>query len=365
MSGRSVDGWSFRQLTSAGGTVTGAYEYNASATRSLSGTTPNNYLYRGEPFDSDLGMYYLRARWYNPQTGRFLSQDPAPGFAPFPQTLHKYLYAGADPENYIDPTGRDLADEEISLEPELQSQKSLEYVGERVSCLLNTTAAVLDAIQATDALGLAGSLTNLAYSFESCSGEAEGEIKEPQQCPLCFAAGTPVHTDHGDVPVQDIKVGDEVLSENSKTGKTEYQPVTALTHPHLDQLLEIRIEGEAEPLRPSTGHPFWARSAQSDAARWMKAGDLPAGEFLETPTGGWRRVVQLQLPANKWSPILLSTKTTTTSSAKPGSWFTTQGTPTVDQAIFNMSSSMRLSSECRAIGTIKMPRCLNKLLKAL
>ena len=67
------------------------------------------------------------------------------------------------------------------------------------------------------------------------------------------------------MPVQDIKVGDEVLAENAKTGKTEYQPVTALTHPHLDTLLEIRVEGEAEPLRSSTGHPFWVRNAERDA----------------------------------------------------------------------------------------------------
>lgn len=96
------------------------------------------------------------------------------------------------------------------------------------------------------------------------------------------------------MPVQDIKVGDEVLSENAKTGKTEYQPVTALTHPHLDRLLEIRVEGEAEPLRPSTGHPFWVRSTESDAGHWVAAGKLHAGDFLETPTGGWRRVVSVQ-----------------------------------------------------------------------
>jgi RHS repeat-associated protein len=116
---------SVRQLTSAGGTVTDTYEYDAFGNKiASSGTTPNNYLYRGEPFDSDLGMYYLRARWYNPQTGRFLSQDPAPGFAPFPKTLHKYLYAGADPENRIDPTGwADLVEEEISLEPAVRCRR--------------------------------------------------------------------------------------------------------------------------------------------------------------------------------------------------------------------------------------------------
>ena len=50
--------------------------------------------YRGEQYDSDLGLYYLRARYYNPATGRFLSRDPLDGQFWDPKTLHKYLYAG-------------------------------------------------------------------------------------------------------------------------------------------------------------------------------------------------------------------------------------------------------------------------------
>ena len=42
------------------------------------------YLYRGEQFDPDLGLYYLRARYYNPLTGRFMSRDPEDGEAPIP-----------------------------------------------------------------------------------------------------------------------------------------------------------------------------------------------------------------------------------------------------------------------------------------
>jgi RHS repeat-associated protein len=67
----------------------------------------------GEQFDSDLGLYYLRARYYNPATGRFLSRDPEE-FKPLDSKrkpvdsgkLHRYLYAGADPVNRIDPSGR-------------------------------------------------------------------------------------------------------------------------------------------------------------------------------------------------------------------------------------------------------------------
>ena len=47
--------------------------------------------YRGEQYDPDLGLYYLRARYYNPATGRFLSRDPEDGKASDPASLHKYL----------------------------------------------------------------------------------------------------------------------------------------------------------------------------------------------------------------------------------------------------------------------------------
>jgi RHS repeat-associated protein len=63
-------------------------------------------FYRGEQYDSDLSLYYLRARYYNPNTGRFLSRDPEDGYAQDPTSLHKYLYAGGDPINGSDPTGR-------------------------------------------------------------------------------------------------------------------------------------------------------------------------------------------------------------------------------------------------------------------
>ena len=96
-----------RQLTNSAGTVTDTYEYDAYGNFfTKTGTTPNNYLYRGEQFDTDLGLYYLRARYYNPATGRFMSRDPKAGNRFDPASLHRYLYASGDPINKIDPRGR-------------------------------------------------------------------------------------------------------------------------------------------------------------------------------------------------------------------------------------------------------------------
>ena len=115
-------GGSVRLLTNSAGAVTDEYEYDAYGNHwTVSGATPNNYLYRGEQFDSDLGLYYLRARYYNPLTGRFLSRDPEDGTPYDPKTLHKYLYAGGDPVNAKDPTGREDAEEYGFLYTEIRT----------------------------------------------------------------------------------------------------------------------------------------------------------------------------------------------------------------------------------------------------
>jgi RHS repeat-associated protein len=98
-----------RLLTDSTGTVTDTYDYDAwGNTVNTTGSTPNVYLYRGEQYDSDLNLYYLRARYLNPLSGRFLGRDPAAGQTKTPATLHKYLYAGGNPVSAIDPSGRGL-----------------------------------------------------------------------------------------------------------------------------------------------------------------------------------------------------------------------------------------------------------------
>lgn len=70
------------------------------------GDVATNLLYTGEQWDSHAQQYHLRARYYNPLTGRFNRTDPYQGNHQDPQTLHKYLYCHANPINATDPTGK-------------------------------------------------------------------------------------------------------------------------------------------------------------------------------------------------------------------------------------------------------------------
>nr|WP_275994432.1 RHS repeat-associated core domain-containing protein [Argonema antarcticum] len=102
-----VDGLgSTRGLTNGSGVVTDRYSYDGFGNLIGSGgNTENNYLFAGEQFDKNLGDYYLRQRYYDTDTGRFTRRDSYEGSIGEPVTLHKYLYANANPVNFIDPTG--------------------------------------------------------------------------------------------------------------------------------------------------------------------------------------------------------------------------------------------------------------------
>jgi RHS repeat-associated protein len=56
--------------------------------------------------DPETGLYYAGARYYDPTTGRFTTEDPEAGDVMKPPSLHRYLYSYANPTTYIDPDGR-------------------------------------------------------------------------------------------------------------------------------------------------------------------------------------------------------------------------------------------------------------------
>ncbi len=96
-----------RYLTDVNGTVTDTYDYDAFGNlTAASGATMNSYLFTGEQYDADLGLYYLRARYHNPDTGRFWTEDSYEGNGSDPASLHKYTYCGNNPVNAFDPSGK-------------------------------------------------------------------------------------------------------------------------------------------------------------------------------------------------------------------------------------------------------------------
>ena len=73
--------------------------YNGQISNSIP-SSPSPFLYAGQLYDKTSGLYYLRARWYDPKTAQFLSVDPLVA-----KTLQPYEYAGDNPVNAGDPSG--------------------------------------------------------------------------------------------------------------------------------------------------------------------------------------------------------------------------------------------------------------------
>ncbi|MBU7009046.1 MAG: hypothetical protein HXS46_00030, partial [Theionarchaea archaeon] len=67
-------------------------------------TGEESYLYNGKERDST-GLYYYGARYYDPETGRFITRDPLVGKRAIPQSLNRYTYCLSNPVKLVDPAG--------------------------------------------------------------------------------------------------------------------------------------------------------------------------------------------------------------------------------------------------------------------
>lgn len=72
----------------------------------LTGNLPSGINYKTQESDEETGLYYLRARYYDPATATFLSKDPVEGALELPISQNGYSYAHNDPINYSDPSGK-------------------------------------------------------------------------------------------------------------------------------------------------------------------------------------------------------------------------------------------------------------------
>ena len=98
-------------LTNADGEVTKKYTYDAfGVEKNIDDSDTNAFRYCGEYYDAETGTIYLRARYYNPGTGRFISRDSFAGRRSDPLSLNLYTYCRNNPIRYIDPSGHDAVE---------------------------------------------------------------------------------------------------------------------------------------------------------------------------------------------------------------------------------------------------------------
>lgn len=263
---------SVRVLTNSSNTVVANYNYDAYG-NPLTTTTglANSFGYSGEYRDTESGMIYLRARYYDPASQQFITRDSA-------STLQPYAYGNGSPINGADPTGHffdtlldlafiggdiaDIASNGLSWESGLAL--GADVVGAAIPFATGGGLAVRGAAHAEEAL--AHSESTAAHIARSCG-------------PNSFSGETLVATSNGDKPIDSIQIGDHVLAYNEGTDTTGVYTVTAVLV-HDDPVL-THLTIDAETLETTPEHPFY-----TSEAGWIAAGDLWLGAHIRKADGG-------------------------------------------------------------------------------
>ncbi len=96
-----------RFVTDSSGAKLRSTEYDPFGNwRAANGQSNIQMLYQGQQQDPESNLYYLRARYYDTTTGRFISKDPVEGTLGNTQSQNGYNYANDNPVNLSDPSGR-------------------------------------------------------------------------------------------------------------------------------------------------------------------------------------------------------------------------------------------------------------------
>ena len=89
----------------ASGNVVQRYHY-APYGKALEQRQDDSPGFTGHVHDDDLGLTYMKARYYDPEIGRFYSNDPAGFSTDNPFSFNRYVYANNNPYKFVDPDGK-------------------------------------------------------------------------------------------------------------------------------------------------------------------------------------------------------------------------------------------------------------------
>ena len=295
-----------------------AYGQNTSAA-SDTGTGPSGYLYRytGQRLDPNTSLYDYKAREYSPGLGRFLQPDPAG----LDQGPNLYEYVGDEPVVAGDPTGDATPQQppphvytsdcggalhvncygggasNFSISKPTLENKIINAISEGRAETIGEYLQALgkEGLGALEEGGIEGipPIAKVELGAGKIGEAAEDAFAAVARC--CFAAGTLVETDHGLQPIEQIKVGDRVLSRDELTGVTQYKPVLSLIRPHHRQIFSLSLEvgqlsaGHRTVFSVTDDHPW-----RTVAGRWVQTIALTPRDQIIRAHGPPARVISVR-----------------------------------------------------------------------
>jgi RHS repeat-associated protein len=307
-------------ITDANGKVTDRYQYSAyGELLSSTGDTNIPFLFNGHDgvVTDGNGLYYMRARYYNPEIRRFVSQDTLLGVVIDGQSLNRYAYVQGNPIGFVDPLGLARDGSVLSIIWSFgsgafnEAKDDLKEIGNMVFHPIQTTKgignAILHPIDTGKAIwsGMSANYTEFktgdantkAYIIggavfsvlgTKAIGKASKVIKGTSKTGSgCFTAGTLIPTEYGQSPIEEIKIGDYVWSENPETGEKGLKKVVN-TFIH-DKYTLVHVYTGDTMIETTEEHPFWV-----EEKGWVLAGELNEGDVLRLKSGENVKVTKLE-----------------------------------------------------------------------
>ncbi|WP_158586086.1 TIGR04388 family protein [Leptospira yasudae] len=144
-----------------------------------------------------------------------------------------------------------------------------------------------------------GFFNDLFTSFQNSMGNATNgnggfDTNGDFSINTCFTAGTLVHTKNGLKKIEEIGIGDQVLSWDEESGEQSYKTVTELFVHEINHLYDVEVNG-IEVFHTTWNHPFWVVNERS----WVKVKDLKVGDIVQLKDGS-------QVPITGITPYSLS-----------------------------------------------------------
>ena len=309
---------STRLLTDNAGNVANAFSFDAYGNLIRSNAAPQtSYLYCGQEWDTDLGMYHNRARYYSTGLGRFWTADSHEGEATDPPSLHKYSYCQGDPVNRVDPSGHDgflvcdvlqaasvealyiskvgLALEDTSSFNGFDLTQSVDFDEDDDEELIQLQEASVQLCLMTAMNQLRRGLAELndadaaAWDAIYAVWDLDVEIIEDiidsvSYVQACFPGDTPVVVgvnpdgSYATKPIASLRSGDYVLTrpEAAPGSIAHFGQVEKAFRREVDQLriLTVRTDGgDQAPIRTTSDHPFWVANGGWTSAERLLTGD--------------------------------------------------------------------------------------------
>jgi len=121
---------SITSLSNSSGALANTYTYDSFGNLTAStGTLTNPVRYTGREFDTETGLHFYRARYYDPNAGRFVSEDPIQ----FMSGIDFYTYVSNSPQNFTDALGLSQNDVNTILNQAQNLTNQMTANGQRIS----------------------------------------------------------------------------------------------------------------------------------------------------------------------------------------------------------------------------------------